>query len=345
MIFDINKPVPPPDQGARDRAQARQQQLTKPQGSLGRLEDIAIDFAGWQRREIPELNQITLRIFAGDHGVTAQGISAFPAEVTGQMIHNFCAGGAAISVLAKEQQCDFEVWNLGTIEPTPSLPALKNIQIALGTKDFSTESAMTSHQLNEALQAGADSIPEGTQLFVGGEMGIGNTTSASALMAALFNLSADEVAGSGTGLDQAGVAHKAKVVTRALLLHMSDNPDPLQLLERLGGLEIAALVGAYLHCAQNSVPVLVDGFIASVAAAYAIALNPSARHWMLFGHCSAEQAHKLLLEKLDVKPLLNLEMRLGEGSGAATAIPLIKSALALHAGMATFDDASVSEGA
>lgn len=342
-MFNPNAPAKQIDLDARNLAAARQKQLTKPPGSLGRLEQLAIDFAGWQGNEIPVLKRIVVRVYAADHGVSAQGVSAFPAEVTAQMIHNFCAGGAAISVLAKQHNCDFEVWNIGTLEPTEDLPKLHNVQIRNGSKDFSQQPAMSSDELEAAMSAGAESVPTDTELFIGGEMGIGNTTSASALMAALLDLKAEQVVGMGTGLDDAGLRRKREIVTASLVRHAKGNPSTFERLRRLGGLEIAALVGAYLQCAQQGTPILVDGFICTVAAAYAVALSATSRDWMLFAHYSNEHAHKRLLDNLDASPLLNLDMRLGEGSGAAVAIPLIRSALMLHAGMATFSDARVSD--
>lgn len=343
MTFSISTAIPTPCAASREQAIERQSQLTKPLHSLGTLEEVAADFAAWQGQAIPKLDKIALRVFAADHGITAQNISAFPQEVTTQMIRNFCSGGAAVSVLSSQQGFDFEVWNLGTVQPVETLPVLKTIQIAPGTQDFSQQAAMSGEHLEAALAAGAAAVPENTQLFIGGEMGIGNTTSAAALIAAYYGFSAEEVTGRGTGLDDPGLAHKTSIVAMSLELHMADKPNPLELLKRLGGFEIAALVGAYLGAAQRGIPSLIDGFITSVAAAYAIALNPAARDWMIFAHCSAELAHKKLLDLLQAKPLLELEMRLGEASGAAVAVPVIKSALALHADMATFADAQVSE--
>jgi len=331
---------------AQSLAHKRQLQLTKPQGSLGQLEDIAVQFAGWQDCELPNLDKVALRVFAGDHGICAKGVSAFPQIVTQQMIHNFCSGGAAISVLAKQQNFDFQVWNMGTVNPLPDellkLPSLVNKQVSQGTADFSEQAAMTALELQKCLQMGADAVPENAELFIGGEMGIGNTSSAAALLAALHDLSADSATGRGTGIDDQGYERKIIVIKQALKLHRPTNLSTLEKLQHLGGLEIAALVGAYISAAQKAVPILVDGFITTVAAAYAITLNPNVRQWMLFAHCSAEQAHSNLLGLLQAKPLLQLDMRLGEASGAATAVPLIKLALSLHSGMATFVGADVA---
>lgn len=351
-VFDYQAPVAPISDQARHQARTRQSQLTKPVGSLGNLEEIAIQFAGWQSDEIPKLDSVVLRVFAGDHGVCEQGVSAFPQLVTQQMIHNFCSGGAAVSVLSAQQapsykKWHFQVWNMGTVEPMPTLKSLVNKQISTGTADFSQQPAMSSEQLKACMQAGAESItkskPHPAQLFIGGEMGIGNTTSASALVAALYNLSAEEVVGRGTGVDDEGLKRKTEVIDRALAMHTKDSPLPIDLLQRLSGLEIAALVGAYIHAAQQGIPSLVDGFITTAAAAYAVALNPGVKDWLLFAHCSAEQAHRALLDRLDMQPILQLSMRLGEGSGAVVALPTVNFAIALHANMATFADAGVSE--
>ncbi len=343
-MFDIQAPIAARSKEAELKAKARQDQLTKPPGSLGFLEEIAIRFAGWQGTASPQLERVSLRIFAADHGVCARGISAFPQEVTRQMISNFCSGGAAISVLSREQGFDFAVWNMGTVEPMPDLPGLLNLQIAPGTRDVCQHEAMTGEQLTACLHAGWDSVPEDAELFIGGEMGIGNTTSAAALMAALYGLGGADVAGAGTGLDAEGVQHKAITIDTALARHCDPDTAPGDLLQRLGGLEIAALAGAYLGAAHKGVPSLVDGFISSVALAYASALNPAVLDWVLFSHCSAEQAHRMLLEKLEGRAFLNLDMRLGEASGASVAVPLIRLALALHSGMATFAEAGVSQG-
>lgn len=341
MTFSPRGAVPLPNQESRRLAEALQSQLTKPPGSLGQLEDLALQFAAWQANEKPRLDKVCLRVFAADHGVCSQGVSLFPQEVTQQMVHNFSSGGAAISVLARAGNFDFEVWNLGTISPTPDMPWLKNIQITAGSADFTRCPALTEEQLAECLQAGCDSVAD-CQLFIAGEMGIGNTTSAAALMAALYGLSGADVAGKGTGLDDRGVRHKAEVIDCALALHAATIGDSMAMLRCLGGLEIASIVGAYIAAAQKSIPILVDGFITTVAAAYAVAINPDVRNWMLFAHCSAEQAHQKLLAKLQAVPLLDLGMRLGEATGAAVAVPLIRSAINLHSGMATFADAGVS---
>jgi nicotinate-nucleotide--dimethylbenzimidazole phosphoribosyltransferase len=340
-------PCKPIDAQAVEQAQARQQQLTKPAGSLGRLESVAVQMAGLQGQVKPSLDQLWIAIFAGDHGVVAEGVSAFPQEVTGQMLHNFVSGGAAISVLARQLGASLEVVDLGTITPSLNLPGVRHLNIGAGTANFVESPAMTAAQGELALQAGRDSVQravaKGAQLFIGGEMGIGNTTAASALACALLDCPVVHLAGPGTGLNAAGVSHKAQVIERALALHGAQRGDALQTLFNIGGFEIAALVGAYLACAQEGVAVLVDGFICSVAALVAVRLNPGCREWLLFGHRGAEPGHRHVLETLNAEPLLDLGLRLGEGSGAALAVPLLRLACDLHGQMATFAEAAVAD--
>ncbi|MDG6403603.1 nicotinate-nucleotide--dimethylbenzimidazole phosphoribosyltransferase, partial [Pseudomonas quasicaspiana] len=335
----INVPV-------REEALARQQQLTKPTGSLGQLERVAVQLAGLQGRVKPKADAVWIAIFAGDHGVVAEGVSAYPQEVTGQMLHNFVTGGAAISVLAQQLSAQLDVVDLGTVSPL-DLPGVRHLRIGAGTANFAKAPAMTQEQGLLALQAGRDSVLRakavGTELFVGGEMGIGNTAAASAVACSLLECAAQLLVGPGTGLNAAGISHKTDVIERALKLHAEQAGDPLQSLFCLGGFEIAALVGAYLACAQEGITVLVDGFICSVAALVAVRLNPACRDWLLFGHRGAEPGHRHLLETLQAEPLLDLGMRLGEGSGAALAVPLVRLACQLHNGMATFAEAAVAD--
>lgn len=335
------------DASAYQHALARQLQLTKPAGSLGRLEALAVQLAGLQGRVKPAMEQVWIAIFAGDHGVVAEGVSAYPQAVTGQMLHNFVAGGAAISVLAQQLAAQLEVIDLGTVTPSLNLPGVRHLNIAAGTANFVNGPAMTEAQGRLALQAGRDSarraLASGAQLFIGGEMGIGNTTAASALACALLDCPVSDLTGPGTGLDAQGVSHKVAVIERALAVHAAQRGDALHTLFNLGGLEIAALVGAYLACAQDGIVVLVDGFICSVAALVATRLNPACREWLVFGHRGAEPGHRHVLHCLDAQPLLELGLRLGEGSGAALAVPLLRLACALHGQMATFAEAAVAD--
>jgi nicotinate-nucleotide--dimethylbenzimidazole phosphoribosyltransferase len=332
---------------ARDKAQTRQQQLTKPSGSLGQLEGLAIQLAALQGREKPMIEQLWIVIFAGDHGVVAEGVSAFPQAVTGQMLRNFVAGGAAISVLARQLGASLEVIDLGTALPLDDLSGVRHLHLGAGTANFAAGPAMSVDQALLALQAGRDSLlraqQAGAELFIGGEMGIGNTTAASALACWLLDCPVAGLVGPGTGLDGAGVAHKAAVIEAALVLHRPALATPLEALQYLGGFEILALVGAYVAAAQQGVPVLVDGFICSVAALAAVRLNPASRDWLLFAHTGAEPGHQRVLHALAAEPLLQLGLRLGEGSGAALAVPLLQLACRLHNDMATFAEAAVAE--
>jgi nicotinate-nucleotide--dimethylbenzimidazole phosphoribosyltransferase len=331
---------------ARSAALARQGQLTKPPGSLGQLEALAVRLAAMQGVERPAVDKAAIAIFAADHGVAAENVSAFPQAVTGEMVKNFARGGAAICVLAKTHNASLEVVNLGTVNDPGELPHVVRAVIASSTANFAAAPAMTEAQLAQALQAGRDSalraINNGAQVYIGGEMGIANTTAAAALSCALLKASPKELAGPGTGLDHAGVAHKVAVLERVLALHADHFGNPMECLRRVGGFEIAALAGAYLTCAQQGLPVLVDGFITTSAALVAVRIAPQCADWFIYAHGSAEPGHARLLQALEATPLLNLGMRLGEGSGAATALPLLRAACALHNGMATFAEAAVS---
>lgn len=330
---------------ARKNAVARQSILTKPPGSLGRLEQLAISLAAMQGSDAPELNEIQIGIFAGDHGVVAEGISAFPQAVTVQMVYNFIAGGAAISVLAKQMGATLTVINAGTLATEPFGQAVIDHPVAAGTANFTQAAAMTNAQCDQALQLGADIIdgyPSTTQLVIGGEMGIGNTTSATALGAALSSATVAELVGPGTGLNVNGVKHKQTIIEQALA-RRDNTLTASEWLREVGGFEIAALVGFYIRAGQRGFPILVDGFITSVAALVACRINPSVREWMLFSHTSAEPGHRRVLKELDAQPLIDLDMRLGEGSGSAVSISLLRSACALHNNMATFEQAGVSD--
>ena len=342
----ISQPAKTIKEDLIEAATAHQSQLTKPPGSLGKLEEIAILLAQLQGcSDQIYLEDVHIAIFAGDHGIVAEGISAFPQAVTVEMIRNFANGGAAINVLAQQQNAKLEVINTGTATSPGELPGVIDASIAAGTANFAQTAAMTREQLIQALKIGQDTIARnpGSHLFIGGEMGIGNTTSAAALVSALMGITSDNMAGPGTGLDQQGVVHKGKVIQAALNLHQEQLKTPEDSLQYLGGFEIAALVGAYIAAAQAGIPILVDGFITSAAALCAVEINPSIRPWMLFSHTSAEPGHQKLLAKLKASPIIDLGMRLGEGSGAAVAISLLKSACLLHSNMATFASAGVSE--
>ncbi len=355
---DLARPI---NHAARTAAEARNQRLTKPAGSLGRLESIAVDFAGWQGDERPGVPRPVIRIFAGDHGVCSRNVSAYPQEVTAQMIANFLAGGAAISVLATQNDADLGIVNLGTVVPESgtaiyaelvaalngSGPRFADLQLMPGTDDFVDGPAMPAVVCEAAMAAGRDQVTavaaDGPSIFVGGEMGIGNTTAASALCSLLLDLPPSDTVGPGTGVTGDALAAKRDVVQQALDRHRADVSDAVDGLARLGGLEIAGLVGAYIACAQQGIPVLVDGFITSAAAVTAVNINPGVAPWLCFSHRSAEPAHVTVLRHLNAEPLVDFGMRLGEGSGSALVVPLLQSAVALHSQMATFDEAGVSD--
>lgn len=340
----FNHPIAAPDPVVWAAARERQAQLTKPPGSLGQLEELGITLAAMQGSQRPRVDKLWITIFAGDHGVVAEGVSAFPQVVTAEMVRNFAKGGAAISVLAKAWDARLEVVNVGTLKPLEDLPGVLDARVGPGTVNFVHDPAMTVEQLHEALEAGRDAAERaainGAHLFIGGEMGIGNTTSATALACSLLGLPAAQLTGPGTGLDAAGVIHKGLVIERALARHR--DVRPLIALQRLGGFEIVALTGAYLRCGQLGLPALVDGFITTVAALAAVRLCPDLAIWLFYAHRSTEPGHRYVLEALAAKPLLDLGMRLGEGSGAAVAAPILRAAAALHADMATFAEAGVS---
>ena len=335
------------DESARNAALARQQQLTKPPGALGQLETLAVQLAAMQGRDKPQVDKVFISVFAADHGIAEENVSAFPQLVTAEMVKNFARGGAAICVLARQLDAKLEVVNLGTAFDTGTLPGVLQCNIGKGTSNFAKQPAMTEAQLAAAMQAGRDSAEHaaglGTQLYIGGDMGIANTTSAAALACALLQHTPQQLAGPGTGLDANGVQHKAAVIARALALHAAYLNDPLEILRRLGGFEIAALAAAYISCAQRGITVLVDGYITTAAALIAVRINPEISPWLIYSHRSAEPGHILMLNALQAETLLELGMRLGEGSGAGMAVPVLRLACALHNEMATFAEASVSE--
>ena len=318
--------LPGPDAAALEGARARNGQLTKPPGALGRLEDLAIWYAGWRGDARPRLNHPQVIIFAGNHGVTARGVSAFPAEVTVQMVANFKAGGAAINQLCKAFGAEMAVHALELDRPTA---------------DFTQGPAMSEPEVVAALTAGWQAVNPAADLLVVGEMGIGNTTAAAAIACALFGGTPGEWTGRGTGVDDHGLSIKTQVVAEGL----AANParDPLEVLAALGGREIAAMAGAIARAHALRIPVILDGFICTAAAATLAMAAPGALDHCVAGHASAEAAHRALLSKLGLSPLLELGLRLGEGSGAALAIGVLKGAVACHSGMATFAEAGVSD--
>lgn len=338
-------PIAAPDPLFRQRAELRQSQLTKPPGSLGLPEMLAIRLAAMQRRDQPGIDKIHVSVFAADHGVADEGVSAFPQVVTQEMVKNFVAGGAAVNVLSRYVRAGFEVVDVGMVQAV-DLPGVLSHRAGDGTANFSRQAAMTEAQLDIAVAAGRlaveRALAEGAELFIGGEMGIANTASASALAAALLRRPVIEITGAGTGLNAEQISHKASIIAKALELHRDHLNEPLHILRRLGGFEIAALMSAYLHAAHHGLPVMVDGFICGVAALLAAAIDPGCRAWFFHGHRSEEKGHKIVLDALGAEPILNLHLRLGEASGAVMAVPILQMACRLHNEMATFAQANIT---
>lgn len=320
--------LPQGDHHARLTAIRHQKTLTKPPGSLGRLEELAVWLAHWQGLHPPRLDRIAIAVFAGNHGVAAHGVSAYPQDVTAQMVQNFRAGGAAINQLATLAKADLRV-----------VP----IDIAQPTDDFTSQPAMTVEAFLQAFNTGYATVRPNDDLLAIGEMGIGNTTVAAALCAALLGDGAAAWVGRGTGIDDDGLARKCATIESALMRHKAILADPLLVAVALGGRELAAMAGAVLAARRHSIPTLLDGFVATAAVLPIVQLSPAILDHCKSAHVSAEAGHRRLLERMNLVPLLDLDMRLGEASGAALAILLLRAALACHAGMATFTEAGVSQ--
>lgn len=341
----INDTIKQPSADHHQQASNRQAILTKPPGSLGELENVAVRLAALQQRDTPSLDAAWISIFAADHGIAEEGVSAFPQEVTKAMLGNFLAGGAAINALANLQAAQLEVINVGVKQCDEGFEGLIQQSVAEGTANFTQQAAMTAQQLSQALDVGRDAVQRAavsrSDIFIGGEMGIANTTSASALACAILNLPADKLVGAGTGVNAQGIRKKQQVIETALKHHQQQLNSPLSILQYLGGFEIAALVGAYIHCGQIGMPVIVDGFISSTAALIAVNIQPNLAAWLFYGHQSEEAGHQHVLAALKAYPLLNLNMRLGEASGAALALSILRAACQLHQQMATFEEAGI----
>jgi nicotinate-nucleotide--dimethylbenzimidazole phosphoribosyltransferase len=335
--------IQPVDPRWLEQARARQLQLTKPPGSLGRLEEVANRIAAMQETLAPVVDAARLVLFAADHGVCAEGVNPYPQAVTAQMVANFLRGGAAINALARAAGIDLEIVDAGVASEIPAADGLIRRAIGPGTRNFCAGPAMTEGQAVAALLLGIERSECGAALLGMGEMGIANTTAASAVTAALTGLDADAVTGRGTGADDTCMTRKRSAVARALALHAPHLAGPLDILARLGGFEIGAIAGLCLGAAARRCPVLVDGFIATAGAALAVGLRPAVRDYLIPAHRSTEPGHAPLLEIIGHRPLLDLEMRLGEGTGAALAVPVVRAAVAAFTGMATFASAGVSE--
>jgi len=346
-LNEITRGIGPLDQAAIQAARARQDVLTKPHGSLGRLEEISMQLAGITGNSMPQVREKVVVIMAGDHGVVEEGVSAYPQEVTAQMVLNFLRGGAAISVLARQAGARIRTVDMGIAADIPLEPGLQVRKIGHGTRNLAMGPAMSREQALESVLTGADLIEDeiraGADLIATGDMGIGNTTAAAAVAAALTGRSAEELAGRGTGIDDDGLGRKVSAIRRGLDVNRPDARDGLDVLSKVGGFEIGGLAGVILGAAAHRRPVVIDGYISTAAAMIAVSLTPAARDYLIAAHVSAERGHRTMLEWLHLEPLLNLNMRLGEGTGAALAMMLVEAACRVLAEMATFDEAGVTK--
>ncbi len=337
--------IEPLDASLRDELQRLIDTRTKPPGSLGRLEALARQLGMIQRTTRPGVERPVMIVFAGDHGVASEGVSPYPQAVTAQMVANFVAGGAAINAFSGVAGLTLEIVNAGVASPLPDSPLIVDAAIRAGTHNFAREPAMTRDEALAALEAGAARVRHhkalGTNVIGFGEMGIANTSSAACLMSRLCRVPIDECVGRGTGLDNAGLAKKRNVLASALELHAGVT-DPLDVLATFGGFEIAMMTGAYLAAAQEHMAIVVDGFIATAALVVADALAPEVREYCIFAHASNEAGHRRMLDHFGARPLLALDLRLGEGTGAALAVPLLRAAVAFLNEMASFESAGVA---
>ena len=340
-------PIPPLDRASEGAARSRQNMLTKPQGSLGRLEELSIQLAAISGRPSPSVSRRAVIVMAADHGVAVEGVSAYPAEVTPQMVLNFLHGGAAINVLAGLARARVVVVDIGVAADLPSQPGLVQRKVLRGTRNMARGPAMTRSEAQECITIGMEivqaEIEKGLDLVATGDMGIGNTTPSSAITAVVTGMPAAQVTGRGTGLDDTGLATKVAVIERSLALTKPDPADPLDVLSKVGGLEIGGLAGVILGAAARRIPVVLDGFISGAAALIAVGLIPDVKPYLIAAHRSVEIGHRAILEYLGLIPILDLQMRLGEGTGAVLAFSVLEAAAATLNEMATFGDAGVSQ--
>jgi nicotinate-nucleotide--dimethylbenzimidazole phosphoribosyltransferase len=347
LLKTVIDTIPAPDHSWDDRAWARLDSLTKPPRSLGLLEEVAQRLAVLQRTEKPSIPRRAIVLMAGDHGVTAQGISPYPSEVTAQMVVNFAAGGAAINQLAGHADARVVVVDVGVANPVDYSNGVIDARVADGTADMTLGPAMTREQALDAIRVGIEQVAllaeDGLDLVGTGDMGIGNTTASAAITSVLTCVDPADVVGPGTGLDPDGVRHKIDVVRKAIEVNIPDPLDALDVLVKVGGLEIAGIVGVVLGAAALGIPVVSDGYISGAAALVALHMAPAVRPWLFVSHRSAEPGHTVVLEALGMRPVLQLDMRLGEGTGAALAMEIMDAACAVMSGMATFEQAGVSE--
>jgi nicotinate-nucleotide--dimethylbenzimidazole phosphoribosyltransferase len=348
QIEEIIANIPPLDEAAMQSARLRQDTLTKPRGSLGRLEELSIQLAGMTADPFPRVERKAVIVMAADHGVALEGVSAYPAEVTPQMVLNFLRGGAAINVLARQAGARVVVVDMGVaaeIEETSG--KLISRKISLGTANMASGPAMTPEQARQSIQGGLDiaesEIALGVDILATGDMGIGNTTASAAIACALMNQTPQNIAGRGTGVNDEGLKRKIDVIARSLEINQPDGNDALDVLAKVGGFEIGGLVGVILASAAHRKPVVIDGFISTAAAMLAVSLSPAVRNYLIAAHVSQERGHKLMLEWLGLKALLDLNMRLGEGTGAVLAFDLVEASARILCEMATFDEAGVSD--
>lgn len=339
--------IRPLDKGAMEVARIRQDSLTKPRGSLGQLETLSIQVAGIKGNPRPRIIHKVIFTLAGDHGVTKEGVSAYPSEVTPQMVYNFLRGGAGINVLAKHIGGRVVVADLGVASTLERHPDLKDRKVAMGTRNMARGPAMSREEAIRCIEAGIElvevELPKGMDILGTGDMGIGNTTSSSTITAAITNADVVSVTGRGTGLDDDGWERKVKIIKKALDINRPDPKDAIDVLSKVGGFEIGGIAGVILAGARYRVPVVIDGFISGAAALIAATLSPQVKPYLIASHQSAEQGHRVLLEYLGLKPLLNLDLRLGEGTGAALGIFLVEASLKVLDEMATFAEAGISE--
>ena len=338
-------PIPPLDEHAMREAKARQARLTKPTGSLGRLEDLSIRLAGMTGTLDPPLANAVIFTLAADHGVSAEGVSAYPREVTAQMVLNFLRGGAAINVLAREVGARVVVADIGVDADLPADPELRAVRVGRGTASITKGPAMSLAEAQQAIEAGRQLVrTEHVDIALTGDMGIGNTTASAAVVCALTGLDAAVIVGRGTGVDDAGLRRKQDAVSHALEVNAAElRQGPVHVLAAVGGLEIAGLAGVVLEAAEQRKPVLIDGFISGAAALVASAIDPMVIGYLIASHRSQELGHRVVLERLGLQPLLDLDLRLGEGTGAALALPIVRASVRLLNDMATFDEAGVSD--
>jgi len=340
--------IKPLDEKAMAEARIRQDMLTKPPGSLGRLEELSIQLAGIQGKPVPQIRNKVIFTMAGDHGVVAEKIGNWPQDVTAQMVHNFLSGGAGINVIARQVDASVMVVDMGVAKHLTASPGLVSSKVDAGTQNMAHGPAMTDKQAIKAIETGIEIISaeteKGLDIAGTGDMGIGNTTASAAIGAAITGRPVAEVTGRGTGLSDEQLAHKIDVINRTLAVNKPDPGNPLDVLAKVGGFEIGGLAGVILGAAANRIPVVIDGFVSGAAALIATALSPAVKNYLIAGHLSAESGHRFLLEYLGLKPLLDLGMRLGEGTGAALGIFLADVSVKILAEMDTFAEAGVSEG-